>query len=65
MKVLHDAPNILHVDPTAVKDSSLNIRSAKDSPGVVETEVVLYTKKGNGSIVLAADGTVKTTKADW
>jgi len=65
VKVLHDAPNILHVDPAAVKNSALQIRSAKDSPGAVELEVVLYTKKGNGSIVLAADGTVKTTKTDW
>lgn len=65
VNVLHDAPNILRIDPTAVKDSSLNIQATKDSPGAVEVEVFLDTSKGNGHIVLAGDGTVKKTTADW
>ena len=65
VKVLQDAPNMLHIDPTAVKNRSLNIEEAKDSPGAVEVEVFLDTTKGAGHIVLAADGTVKKTTADF
>ena len=64
VKVLHDAPNMLHVDPTAVKDSSLNIQAAKDSPGQSRWRCPRH-RKGNGHIVLAPDGTVKRTTADW
>jgi hypothetical protein len=68
VKVLHDAPNVLHVDPTAVKSTFLTIRAAKDGPpgaGTVEEEVMLDTKKGYGRVVLAPDGTVKSTSADF
>jgi hypothetical protein len=66
VNVLHDAPNILHVDATAVKSTFLTVRAAKDGPpGAPEEEVRLETSKGNGHIVLAADGTVKATSADF
>lgn len=65
LNVVHDAPNVLHIDPTAVKNTSFNIQADKDSPGAVEVEVFLDTSKGNGSIMLAPDGTVKKTTADW
>jgi hypothetical protein len=65
VKVLHDAPTMLHIDPTAVKGSSLNIQGTKDSPGTVEVDVSLDTSKGAGHIVLASDGTVMKTTADW
>jgi hypothetical protein len=68
VKVLHDAPNILHVDPSAVKSTFLMVRAAKDGPpgtGAVEEEVSLDTSKGTGHIVLAPDGTVTGTSADF
>ena len=66
VKVLHDAPNILDVDPAAVKSTFLQVRAAKDGPpGAVEEEVSLDTSKGTGHIVLAPDGTVKGTSADF
>jgi hypothetical protein len=68
VKVLHDAPNILRVDPAAVKSTFLMVRAAKDGPpgaGAVEEEVNLDTTKGSGHIVLAADGTVTGTSADF
>jgi len=68
VKVLHDAPNILHVDPAAVKSTFLQVRAANDGPpgaGAVEEEVSLDTSKGAGHIVLAPDGTVKGTSADF
>ena len=66
VKVLHDAPNILQIDPTAVKSTSLAVKAVKDGPpGALEVEVDLDTSKGNGRIVFAPDGTVKETHADW
>ncbi len=66
VKALNDAPNTLHIDPTAVKSTFLTITAAKDGPpGAVEEEVNLDTTKGAGHIVLAADGTVKSTSADF
>jgi hypothetical protein len=49
-----------------VKSTFLMVRVAKDGPpGAVEEEVSLDTSKGAGHIVLAPDGTVKGTSADF
>jgi hypothetical protein len=65
VKTLHDAPGMLHVDPSAVKTSLFIIRAARDSPGAVEVDVFLDTRKGTGQILLAPDGTVKQTISDF
>lgn len=65
VKVLHDAPSMLHIDPSAVKSSFFIIRADKSSPGAVEVDVFLDTRKGTGQILLAPDGTVKQTIADF
>jgi hypothetical protein len=64
-KVLHDAPSMLHIDPSAVKSSFFIIRADKKSPGAVEVDVFLDTRKGTGQILLAPDGTVKQTISDF
>jgi hypothetical protein len=65
LTALHDAPSTLHVDPSAVKTSMLMIRPAKETPGVVEVDVMLDTTKGTGQVLLTSDGRVKQTIADW
>jgi hypothetical protein len=65
VKVLHDAPNMLHIDLSFVKSSFFIIRAVKSSPGAVEVDVFLDTRKGTGQILLAPDGTVKKTIADF
>jgi hypothetical protein len=65
VKGMHDAPNTLHVDPSFVKNTVLNIQAAKDSPGAVEVQISLDTRKGIGLLVLAPDGTVKRTTTTW
>jgi hypothetical protein len=61
----HNAPSTLHVDPSAVKTSMLMIRPAKETPGVVEIDVMLTTTKGTGQLILTPDGKVKQTIAEW
>jgi hypothetical protein len=65
VRVMQDAPNMLHIDAGAVKSNLFIIRPAKMSPGVVEVDVFLDTRKGTAQILLAPDGTVKKTIADF
>jgi hypothetical protein len=65
VRVMQDAPNMLHIDASVVKSNLFIIRPAKMSPGQVEVDVFLDTRKGIAQILLAPDGTVKQTIADF